>query len=513
MTRSETATAVSTEKGPSRLPRRTKVALSGLAMALLLAVLDQTIVATALPAIAREFHATGSVSWVVTAYLITTVASAPIHGKLGDLYGRRRTFLAAVTIFVIASALAGAANSVEMLIAMRALQGLGGGGLMNLATSGFADLVPASERGKVQGYTGGVFAIGSMGGPLLGGLFAEHLSWRWIFYVNVPLGLLCLVVTYVTFRVPHTPRRPKAAIDYTGAALLAAAVTALLLVTVWGGTEYAWGSPQILGLVAGAVVLGGLFWWQERRAADPVLPPRLFRNPVFALGVPSSGLLGIALFGTIVYVPQFVEVSRGAGPTVAGLVLVPTMGLAVGAGMAAAIRVGATGRYRRFPIAGSLLVLAGFGGLTLLEPHTPLWQLFVPLALLGVGVGLHMQLMVFIVQNAVPHADLGTATAATMFFRALGGAVGTALFSTLLLRGLRDALPAAAPGVDPDDAYNAIAHHTGGIAESARPAVAEAFADSIHLVFAAALPFAALMLVLAWFIPAVPLRRTVRDDG
>ncbi|WP_183091251.1 MDR family MFS transporter [Streptomyces radicis] len=515
MTTSDELTARTAESGTPKLAGRKKAALAGLAIALLLAVLDQTIVATALPAIAREFHSTGSVSWVVTAYLITTVASAPLHGKLGDLYGRRPVFLAAVGLFVVASALAGAANSLGMLIAMRALQGLGGGGLMNLATAGFADLVPAAERGRVQGYTGGVFALGSIGGPLLGGLFAEHLSWRWIFYVNVPLGLGCLILTYVTFRVAHTPRsRPTArSVDFAGAALLATGVTAMLLVTVWGGARFAWGSWQILALTGATLTLGALFVLRESRAAEPLLPLRLFRDPVFRLGVPSSGLLGVALYGTIVYVPQFFEVTRGASPSQAGLALVPTMALAIIAGMGSAMRVSSTGRYRSFPVVGSLLITGGFLGLTRLTADTPLWLVFCFLALLGVGVGLHMQLMVFIVQNAVAHADMGTATAATMFFRALGGALGTALFSTLLIRGLDERLADTAPEIDPDDAYNAVTHHGGGLAESARPAVEEAFAASIHLVFLAALPFAALMLLLALFIPAVPLRRTVDDSA
>lgn len=496
---------------PAPLPARTKAALIGLSLGMLLAVLDQTIVATALPAITRDLHSTSSVSWVVSAYLITTVASAPIHGKLGDLYGRRLTFLGAVALFVLTSALAGFANSIGMLIAMRALQGLAGGGLMNLATAAIADLVPASERGRIQGYTGSVFAVGSVGGPLLGGVFAEHLSWRWIFYVNVPVGLACLVLTYLTFKVPR-PRNTTHRIDYLGSALLSAGVTCALLITVWGGTRYAWGSLQILTLAGGALLALVLFIVQEHRAEEPVLPPRLFHDPVFRLGVPSSALLGVSLFGTIIFVPQYFETVRGTNSTLAGLALVPTMAVAVVAGVVSAIRVSTTGRYKAFPVAGSLLILAGFAGLSQLDAGTPLWLVLVELVVLGIGVGLHMQLMVFIVQNAVPHADVGTATAATMFFRALGGAVGTALFSTLLVRGLADSLTASGTNVDADDAYNAITHHSGEISAAARPAVEAAFAHSIHGVFSAALPFAAVMLLLACFIPSVPLRKSVNDE-
>lgn len=487
------------------------MAIIGLALGMLLAVLDQTIVATALPAIARDLHNTTSVSWVVSAYLITTVASAPIHGKLGDLYGRRATFLTAVTLFVVASALAGAAQSIGMLIAMRALQGLGGGGLMNLATAAIADLVPASERGRIQGYTGGVFALGSISGPLLGGVFAEHLNWRWIFYINVPVGLACLALTYAAFRVPR-PRPGDHRVDYLGSVLLSAAVTCVLLVTVWGGTQYAWGSPEILCLAGGALATLVLFVLRERRAPDPVLPLRLFRDPVFRLGVPSSALLGVSLFGTIVFVPQYFETVRGTNPTLAGLALVPTMAVAVVAGVVSAVRVSTTGRYKAFPIAGSLLVLLGFAGLAQLDAETPLWFVVTELVVLGVGVGLHMQLMVTIVQNAVPHADVGAATAATMFFRALGGALGTALFSSLLVRGLAGSLASSGTGVDAGDAYNAITHHSGEISNAARPAVEAAFAHSIHVVFTAALPFAAAMLLLACFIPAIPLRDRVRGD-
>lgn len=475
---------------------------------MLLAVLDQTIVATALPAIARDLGNAGSVSWAVSAYLITTVASAPIHGKLGDLYGRRITFLVAVSLFVVASALAGAADSIGMLIAMRALQGLGGGGLMNLATAAIADLVPAAERGRIQGYTGSVFAVGSIGGPLLGGLFSEHISWRWIFYVNVPVGLACMALVYFTFRVPHQ-RGTRHRIDFLGSALLSATVTGTLLITVWGGVQYAWGSPQILALFVGVLVTLVLFILQERRAQDPVLPLGLFRDPVFRLAVPSSALLGITLFGTIVFVPQYFETVRGTSPTLAGLALVPTMAIAVVAGVLSAVRVSATGRYKVYPVVGSLLVLVGFGGLAQLDASTPLWLVIAELLLLGVGIGLHMQLMVFIVQNALPHAHVGTATAATMFFRALGGAVGTALFSTLFVRGLSDSLTGS--GVSAGEAYNVIAHHAGSLPTDTLPEVEAAFGESLQVVFAAATPFAAVMLLLACFIPSKPLRTSVRD--
>ncbi|MBR8641353.1 MFS transporter [Streptomyces tuirus] len=271
----------------------------------------------------------------------------------------------------------------------------------------------------MQGYTGSVFAAGSIGGPLLGGVFAEHLNWRWIFYVNVPVGLACLALTYTTFHVPHH-RGGSRRIDFLGSALLTIGVTCGLLITVWGGTRYAWNSPQILALIDGSLIALVLFVLQERRAREPVLPLRLFRNPVFRLGVPSSALLGISLFGTIVFVPQYFETVRGTSSTLAGLALVPTMAVAVVTGVASAIRVSATGRYKAYPIVGSLLVVAGFAGLTQLDADTPIGLIFIELLVLGAGVGLHMQLIVFIVQNAVPHADVGTATAATMFFRALG---------------------------------------------------------------------------------------------
>jgi EmrB/QacA subfamily drug resistance transporter len=493
--------------------RASSLALVGLALGMLLAVLDQTIVATALPSIAADLGHLDDASWVVSAYLLTTLLSAPLYGKLGDMYGRRPMFLTTVAIFLVGSAACGLARNMGQLVVLRAIQGLGGGGLMNLGTAAVADLIPPTERGRIQGYTGGVFAAGSIGGPLLGGLFSEYLGWHWIFYINVPVCVLSLALTGMTFRVPHTRRR--GALDVTGALLLGIAVTCGLLVALWGGQRYPWRSGHILVPAAAAVALIAGFVWRERRAAEPILPPRLFANPVFRVAIPSSALLGVCLFGTVVFLPQFFETVRHSSPTGSGLFLVPTMLAAVFGGVLSGVLASETGRYRRYPIAGATLLMVGFGLLTQISTNTSVAWLVVDMVILGLGVGLQMQLMVFVVQNAVPHEDVGVATAATMFFRAIGAAVGTSLFTTILLRRLGAEL--AGSGTNPSAArvgelYRRLTEHSPALSGEARDRVVEAFADSIHVLFAWALPFGALLLALAIVLPAVPLRRTVRDS-
>jgi EmrB/QacA subfamily drug resistance transporter len=496
--------------GPNRTgPNRTGVTMIGLALIMMLSVLDQTIVATALPSIAADLHGLSDLSWVVNAYLLGLGLAAPMYGKLGDMYGRKPLILIAVAVFVIASMACGAAGSMSELIAFRAVQGVGAGGLMNLTTAAVADLVPPSERGRVQGYTGAVFALGSIGGPLLGGLLTSTVGWRWVFYINVPAALVGMAIVIRYFNVPH--RRTRQPLDWIGALLMAAAVTGVLLVTDWGGQKYGWTSPVILALALGAAVAIGLFLWREPHAANPILPATLWRSAVFRVAMPSSFLLGAGLFGTVVFLPQYFQVVRGASATMSGALLAPTMVAAVIAGVYSAVKASATGRYRRYPIAGAVLLIVGFVALTPLGPSTALWLVLGGAVVLGFGVGLQMQLMILIVQNAVPAADVGVATAAMLLFRSIGGAVGTALFSTLLLRRfsheLGPVLHGAAAGQSAGSLYGRLVLGLGATLGPARGAVVHAFGSAVSIVYVWAVPFGFVLLALAVLLPSVPLRR------
>jgi EmrB/QacA subfamily drug resistance transporter len=500
--------------GPPAVAGRVGLNIAGLALIMVLPVLDQTIVATALPSIGADLGGLGQIAWVVNAYLLGVGLSAPLYGKLGDLYGRKPLLITAVCVFVAASALAGASRSMGQLIACRAVQGLGGGGLMSLTTAAVADLLPPTERGRAQGYTGAVFAAGSIGGPLLGGVFCGTIGWRWVFYINVPLALAGLVIVLRWFRVPS--RRVRQRLDWPGGVLLAGAVTCALLVTDWGGVTYPWGSGVIVSLIAASAAAAAAFVWRETRAADPVLPPGLWRGSVFRVAMPSSFLLGVGLFGTVVFLPQFFQVVQGRSAAVSGALLAPTMLAAVVAGVYSATRMASTGRYRQYPIIGSLLLIAGFLPLTSLSPATPTWQILAATVALGLGVGFQMQLMVIIVQNAVPHRDVGTATAATLLFRSLGGAAGTALFSTLMLRRfsarLAIMMPGHAVGNLATKLYQGIVSGIIPLSGGTRAMIVSAFGQSVSVVYLWAIPVAAALLILALLLPTVPVRTRIEEE-
>jgi EmrB/QacA subfamily drug resistance transporter len=494
--------------GPAYMThRQIMVVLSGLMLGMLLAALDQTIVSTALPTIVGELGGLNQLSWVVTAYLLTSTAATPLYGKISDLYGRRPVYIFAIVVFVLGSMLAGLSQNMWELVATRALQGLGAGGLMALTFAIIGDVIPPRERGRYMGYFTGVWGLSSVAGPLLGGFFTEHLSWRWIFYINVPLGVVALVVVNAVLHIPF--QRREHSIDYLGAALIVSGVSALLLALVWGGERYAWGSPTIVGLfVAAVVLLVGFVLW-EARAAEPILPLRLFRNSIFSMTSLVGFVVGTAMFGAIVFIPIYLRVVDGVTPTKAGLLMLPLMVGILVSSISSGKWTTHSGRYKAFPIAGTGLLGIGIFLLSRLDVATPTWQFSIYFFVVGAGLGLVMQILVLAVQNSVDFRDMGVATSSSQFFRSMGGTIGTAIFGTILsnrlAHNLMERLPAGAAPAGGGD----IAKSPERIAElppAIRADVIASFVDALHTVFLVAVPVIAVAFLLSFFIKELPLR-------
>ncbi|GKQ34184.1 MFS transporter [Streptomyces sp. A012304] len=488
------------------------VSIGALLLGMLLAALDQTIVSTALPTIVSDLGGMDHLSWVVTAYMLASTAATPLWGKLGDQYGRKRLFQTAIVIFLVGSALCGMAQNMPQLIAFRAVQGLGGGGLMVLSMAIVGDIVPPRERGRYQGLFGAVFGATSVLGPLLGGLFTEHLSWRWVFYVNLPVGVVALAVIATALHIPR--RATPHVIDYLGTFLIASVATCLVLVASLGGTTWAWASPQIVGLAVLGVVLAVAFVAVERRAAEPVLPLKLFRIRTFTLSAVISFIVGFAMFGAMTYLPTFLQVVHGVSPTMSGVHMLPMVaGMLLSSTVSGQI-VSRTGRWKVFPIAGTGVTAVGLLLLHQLDENSPTGEMSAFFFVFGLGLGLVMQVLVLIVQNAVSYEDLGVATSGATFFRSIGASFGVAIFGTVFANRLGDKLADAFRGVDLPagvsvDALEADPRVISELPPALRPPVLHAYASSITDVFLYAAPVAVLGFVLAWFLREDRLRGSV----
>jgi EmrB/QacA subfamily drug resistance transporter len=497
-----------TSAAPVEVSRqRINAVFGAVALGLLLAALDQTIVSTALPTIVGDLGGAGHLSWVVTGYLLAETVSTALIGKFGDMFGRKRMFLVSVVVFLVGSFFCGFANSMIWLIGWRAVQGLGAGGLLVTSSALIADVIPLRERGRYQGALGSVFGVVTVIGPLLGGLFVDHLSWRWAFYVNIPVGILVIAVAVPA--IPSVRRALRPVIDYLGIILVTLGASGLTLVTSWGGTTYPWLSPTIIGLAAASIVALVLFVLVERRAPEPVLPMRLFGNPVFAVAGPMSFIVGFAMLGGITFLPTYLQYVTGTSATISGIRMLPmVLGLLI-ASIASGNVVSKTGHYRVFPIAGSVGMAVGLYLLSRLDEHTGFWLASLYMFVLGVGVGLAMQVLLIAVQNTVEYADLGVATSGVTFLRTIGSSFGVAVFGSVYASQLATRIARALPpGVDPRAAQSPAALHRLPAAVAAP--IVSAYAQSLHVVFLAGVPVALVALVLSLFLKEVPLRGTAR---
>jgi EmrB/QacA subfamily drug resistance transporter len=490
-----------------------RTVFTALMLGMFLAALDQTIVSTALPTIVGDLGGLNHLSWVVTSYLLASTVSTPIYGKLGDMMGRKPVFLAAILIFLAGSMLAGLSQSMGELIGFRALQGIGAGGLMVGAQAIIGDIVPPRERGRYMGLIGSVFAVASVAGPLLGGFLVDNLSWRWVFYVNMPVGALAVLIVSTRLHL-HTPHR-RHVIDYFGTATLSGGVGAVIVLTTWGGVEYAWGSSMIVGLGIAGVALLAVFVWWERRATEPILPLRLFRSSVFSVANAMGFTVGMAMFGAIIFIPLFLQIVYGATPTSSGLRTLPLMAGLLVAAILSGRAISRIGRYKVFPVAGTAILVVGMYLLSRLAVGTAPWIASAYMIVVGVGIGLVMQVLVLVVQNDARPEDIGVATSTATFFRSVGGAFGVAIFGTIFATRLAHRLADLPPSVT--------ARLGGGVhlnpaqARHLPPKVhadfLSAFAHSLHGVFLFGMAMAAVPFVLSWFLKEVPLRTTLARAG
>lgn len=493
--------------GPNYLShKQILVVLGGLMAGMLLAALDQSIVGTALPRITSELGGIDKLAWVVTAYLLTSTAATPLWGKISDLYGRRPIFQAAIVIFLIGSLASGLAQDMTQLVAFRAIQGIGGGGLFALSMAVIGDVIPPRERGRYMGFFGAVFGVSSVAGPLLGGWFTDGPGWRWIFWINVPIGVAALVVTSIALKLPRVKREHK--IDYLGAAAIVAAVSSLVLYLSWRGTQYGWTETWALVLLGGGIALAVAFVLIEARAAEPIIPLRLFRNPVFSTGNLFGFLAGVAMFGSMLYIPLYLQVVKGQSPTVSGLAMLPAVAGIFSSSISSGQLMTRNGRYKIYPILGAAVLTLAQYLMSTLHSDTSMWQIGLYEYLFGLGLGFTMQTITTAVQNSVDFRDMGTATSATTFFRQMGGVLGAAIFGAILADRLThyvtQALPAEVMSRIPPGAVENV-EFIKTLPPNLQSPIIESYVQALQDVFLAGVPVTIVALVVAFFIKELPL--------
>ena len=501
-----TATGTDPESGSALIsPQRRNFIFVAVLLGMLLAALDQTIVATALPTVVADLGGAGHQSWVVTSYLLASTIATAIVGKLGDLFGRKAVFQASVLFFLGGSVLCGMAGSMTMLVASRALQGIGGGAIMVTAMAVIGEVIPLRERGRYQGALGAVFGVTTVIGPLLGGFFTDHLTWRWAFWINVPVALVVLAVGAVAIS-PLAKAAKRVVIDYAGILFVGLGASGLTLATSWGGGTYAWSSPMIIGLFAASAAALAVFVWVETRVAEPILPIRLFASPVFTVCCTLGFVVGFAMLGALTFLPTFMQFVDGVSATTSGLRTLPMVAGMLITSIGSGNLVGRTGRYKVFPVAGTAIMAVAFVLLSQMDATTPTWQQSLYLFVLGTGIGLCMQVLILVVQNTSSFADLGVATSGVTFFRTIGSSFGAAIFGSLFANFLAGRIgPAlAASGAPPRAAQSPQALHA--LSPQMAAPIIDAYADSLGKVFLCAVPVAVVGFVVSLFLKEVRLR-------
>jgi EmrB/QacA subfamily drug resistance transporter len=514
MTDTTLARTAPTSEADAANKRHILLVFAGLMVTMLLASLDQTIFSTALPTIVGDLHGVDQMLWVTTAYILASTIMLPVYGKLGDLIGRKGLFIGAIAIFIVGSIIGGMAQDMTTLIVGRAVQGLGGGGLMLLSQAIIADVVPARERGRYMGIMGGVFALSSVAGPLLGGWFTDGPGWRWGLWMNIPLGILAIVSAAFFLRLPKNMKgRPT--LDFAGMGLLAIASTCLVLVTTWGGTTYAWDSFTIIGLIGGAVVAAVAFVMVERRAAEPIMPLHMFRDRNFNLTTAAGLIIGIAMFGALAYLPTYLQMVTGVNATQAGLLLIPLMAGLLVTSIGSGQLVSRTGRYKALPIIGTAVTAVALGLLSTMTPTLPVWIICLFLALMGIGLGMAMQILILIVQNSFPNSQVGTATASNNYFRQIGASIGSAIVGSIFVANLKDLLAERLPssaGAAAGSSNSFTPELVKHLPTAVRDIIIGSYNDALTPVFLYMVPLMLVATVLLLFVREKPLATTIERD-